>query len=291
MNNSGRVGNISSGTGVSSSKSGDSSGSKSSNAGASRWADIGISSGMVSMKTKSVSVWVSSISSIAETGISKTGISVTSIENCGISLGLSLTFSNMDNSGRVGDVSSGTGVSSSKGWDGSRSKSSNASTGRWAYVSVSSGMGIGISMETVGIWVSGISGITETVSKTSISKSSIEKGGIGFSFSLTLGNMDDSGGVGDVSSGTSVSSGKGWDSGGGKTSNAGTGRGAHRGVSMGSKGISGISIGIRISGISEMSKASVSVGSIKESWIGFSLWFGNSNSCKTSDSQEFVHVF
>jgi len=40
-----------------------------------------------------------------------------------------------------------------------------------------------------------------------------------------------------------------------------------------------------------MSKASVSVGSIKESWVGLSLWFGNSNSCKTSDSQEFVHVF
>merc|ERR1712234_78709 len=77
MNNSGRVSDITSSTGISTSKGGDSSGSKSSNAGASRGADIGISS---SGNWESIAIDSSSIRVSSITGISKSSISITSIK-------------------------------------------------------------------------------------------------------------------------------------------------------------------------------------------------------------------
>merc|ERR1719365_319797 len=133
MNNSGRVSDITSSTGISTSKGGDGSGSKSSNAGASRGADIGISSSgnWEFIAIDSSSIRVSSIASIT-----KTSIAITTIEKSRVSL--SFTLGNMDNSGRVSNITSSTGISTSKGGDGSRCKSSNAGASRGADGSITS---------------------------------------------------------------------------------------------------------------------------------------------------------
>merc|ERR1711892_391834 len=109
MDNSGRVGDITSSTSISTSNSGDSSGSKTSNVGAGRGAVGSISS----------SIRISSIS-----GIAKTSISISSIKESRVSLSLSFGFTlgDMDNTGRVGNITSSTGISSSYGRDSSGSK-------------------------------------------------------------------------------------------------------------------------------------------------------------------------
>merc|ERR1711882_12049 len=123
------VSNITSSTGISTSKGGDGSRCKSSNAGASRGADGGITS---SGNWESITIDSSSIRVSSITGISKSSISITSIKESRISLSFSFTLGNMDNSGRVGYITSGTSISSSESRDSSGSKSSNAGASRGA---------------------------------------------------------------------------------------------------------------------------------------------------------------
>merc|ERR1719244_1823631 len=116
---------------------------------------------------------------IRVSSITKTSIAITTIEKSRVSL--SLTLGNMNNSGRVSDITSSTGISTSKGGDGSGSKSSSM------------------------IRVSSIASIT----KTSIAITTIEKSRVSLSF--TLGNMDNSGGVSNITSSTGISTSKGGD--------------------------------------------------------------------------------
>merc|ERR1719493_168862 len=234
-----------------------------SNAGASRGADIGISSSgnWESIAIDSSSIRVSSIASIT-----KTSIAITTIEKSRVSL--SFTLGNMDNSGRVSNITSSTGISTSKGGDGSRCKSSNAGASRGADGCITS------------------SGNWESITITSIKESRIS-----LSFSFTLGNMDNSGRVGYITSGTSISSSESRDSSGSKSSNAGASRGADGGITSSGnwESISIDSSSIRVGYIAGISKTSIAITSVKESCISISLWLGNSHGSKTSNSQEFVH--
>jgi len=116
-----------------------------------------------------------------------------------------------------------------------------------------------------------------SISKTSISISSIEESWVSFSLSLTLSNMNDASRVGNITSSTSISTSDSWNSSRGKTSNASAGRWAVRGISSGSIRIASISISIRISNMSSISKTSISISSIEESWVSFSLSLTLSN--------------
>jgi len=232
MNNSGRVGDITASTGISSSKSGDSGRGKTSDVGAGRWAVGSISSSIRIAGISSISKSVGSIriSSISSVGVSKTSISISSIKESGISLSLGFTLGNMDNSGRVGDITASTGISSSNSRDSSRGKTSNAGASRGADGGISSSVRVSgissISKSMGSIRISSISSVGVSKTKTSISISSIEKSGVSLSLSFTLGNMDNSGRVGDITASTGISTSYGRDSGRGKTSNAGASRGA-----------------------------------------------------------------
>jgi len=110
------------------------------------------------------------------------------------------------------------------------------------------------------------------MSKTSISISSIKKSRV--SLSLTLGYMNNTSGVGNITSSTSISTSYSRDSGRSKTSNAGASRGTVRSIPSSSIGISSISISIRISYVS---KTSISVSTIEEGWVSLSLTLSNVN--------------
>jgi len=62
----------------------------------------------------------------------------------------------MNNSGRVGNIATSTGISTSKGWDSSGGKTSNVGAGRWAVGSISSSS-IGIASITIGIRIANMS--------------------------------------------------------------------------------------------------------------------------------------
>merc|ERR1711971_274243 len=68
--------------------------------------------------------------------------------------------------------------------------------------------------------------VSVTVSETAVSEPVVSSVGVGLSLSLPLGNMDSSGGVGDVSAGTSISSSYGGD--GSRGSSKGGQRGRRR---------------------------------------------------------------
>jgi hypothetical protein len=95
------------------------------------------------------------------------------------------------------------------------------------------------------------------MSKTSIPISSIEKSWISFSFSLTLGNMDYSSRVGNITASTGISTSNGRDSSRGKTSNASAGRGTDGSIASSSNWIASIAIMSKTS-IPVMSKTSIS---------------------------------
>merc|ERR1719225_341346 len=152
VDNSGRVGAVASSTGVSSSDSGDGSGGKSGDVYSVGGGDIGVATGndgssdsldlsdsggggddgggsdgvgVVGVaKAVVVSVGVAGVAS--ESGVSKTVVSgvaesVVSVGVVGVSLSISLSLplGNMDDSGRVGNVTSSSGVTSSDGRDSS----------------------------------------------------------------------------------------------------------------------------------------------------------------------------
>merc|ERR1719357_820967 len=226
------------------------------------------------------------VSSIAS--ITKTSIAITTIEKSRVSL--SFTLGNMNNSGGVSNITSSTGISTSKGGDGSGSKSSNAGASRGTDIGISSSS----NWESITIDSSSMIRVSSiaSISKTSIAITSIKESRISLSFSFTLGNMDNSGRVGYITSGTSISSSKGRDGSRGKSSNAGASRGADGGITS-SGNWESISIDsssmIRVSSIAGISKTSIAITSVKESCISISLWLGNSHGSKTSNSQEFVH--
>jgi len=107
MNNTSRVGNITSSTSISTSNSRDSGRSKTSNAGASGWTVRSISSSSIGISSISISIRI--------TDMSKTSISVTSIKvsSVGLRLSLSLTLGNMNNTSRVGNIATSTSISTS----------------------------------------------------------------------------------------------------------------------------------------------------------------------------------
>merc|ERR1711893_432541 len=108
----------------------------------------------------------------------RSGISVVSVVSISISISLSLSLGNMDNSGRVGDVSSGSGVSSGKSGGGSWGDSGDS-------YRVSSVGGTVSGEGGVGIWISSIA-VCVWGSITSIAVSSIEKSWIGLGLSLSI---------------------------------------------------------------------------------------------------------
>merc|ERR1711982_235899 len=176
-----------------------------------------------------------------------------------------------------------TGISTSYSWDSSRGKTSNAGAGRWAVGGISS-CSIRISSISISIRISDMSSITN-VSETSISISSIEESWVSFSLSFTLGNMNNTSRVGNITPSPCISTSNSWDSSRGKTSNAGAGRWAVGGISSSSIRISSISVSIRISNMSSIanvSKTSISISSIEESRVSFSLSFTLGNMNNTS---------
>merc|ERR1711937_131189 len=140
----------------------------------------GISLGLwlsISRSLSVVSIWVSiSVASVSKTVSIRSGISVVSVVS--ISISLSLSLGNMDNSGRVGDVSSGSGVSSGKSGGGSWGNSGDS-------YRVSSVGGTVSGEGGVGIWISSIA-VCVWGSITSIAVSSIEKSWIGLGLSLSM---------------------------------------------------------------------------------------------------------
>ena len=181
-----------------------------------------------------VSVSKSWITEMSETRIAVTRISKTSRQarvsksvgtvlsiSISISLGLcvSLPLGNMDDSSRVGNVTSGTSVGSTDSRDSGRGKASNVHGGRGGNASVASSSNGRSSVAKTGI----------AVAKSSIAESGIAQTigtieGISISLSLPLGNMDNSGRVGNIASSTSIGSSNSGDSSRGKSGNVHRGR-------------------------------------------------------------------
>merc|ERR1719495_513441 len=118
-----------------------------------------------------------------------------------IRISLCFTFGNMNSSSRVGDVSSSTCIGTMNSWDSSRSNSVNTN-------SVSN---IGDSMMNGS---SCISSMSNTITKmSSISEMTHSIGGIeSIGLSLTLGNMNNSRRVSNISSSTCISTMDSWHS-------------------------------------------------------------------------------
>ena len=135
------------------------------------------------MSVVSISIWVSIVSMV---GITVVGISVismvsisiwvVSVVSIGISLSISRSLGNMDNSGRVGNISASSSISTSDSWYGSGGESGNSYGVGNIGDSVSSGSnwgGIGvwgsIAIGTIAVWVS-ISSIEESWISLSLSR-------------------------------------------------------------------------------------------------------------------------
>merc|ERR1712021_275426 len=147
----------------------------------------------------------------------------------------------------------------------------------------------------------GVSSIGTSI-RTSNRESSIAVGGIvGFSLglSLSLGHVDNSSRVGNISASTSIASSNCGNSSRGQTIDAHRGRGAQPGVT------SGMAKAIRISSIGTISTSTINTSTINTCTIDTSDWkasiaiccivrigFGLSHgtSSQTYNSQEFVHV-
>ena len=252
VDDSSRVGDITSGTSISSSDSGDGSRGSSKGGERSRGGNLGVAGsnwsngsnrghsgdGRGSVAKTGIAVSQTSVSqtSVSQTGVSQTGVSQSSVTKTGTvgtveGISLSLPLGDMDNTSRVGDIASGTSVSSSDSGDGSRGKSSNVHGSRGGDTSVA-GSNRGHSSDRSSIAVASIS--ETSMSETSVAETSVAETGIaetsvamtvgtvesiGISLSLPLGNMDNTSRVGDITSGTSVSSSDSRDGSRGKSSN------------------------------------------------------------------------
>merc|ERR1711962_1265071 len=278
MDDSSRVGNVTSSTGVGSSNSRD--GSR----GSSKGSDRGDSSNR-SHSSSNRGNGSDSRGSIAKTGITvaKTSVAKTSISKTistveGISL--SLPLGNMDHSSRVGNVTSSTCVGSTDSRDSGRGKASNVHGGRRGDASVASSGNGWSSVAKTGI----------AVAKSSIAESGIAQTigtieGISISLSLPLGNMDNSSRVGDIASGTSIGSSNSGKSSRGESSNVHRGGGGNASIAS--------SVGGSVASISGVAKAISGVTSVAEASpvakeVGVSLSSGCSS--KEESGKELVHV-
>merc|ERR1719370_2727881 len=261
MDDSSRVGNVTTSTGIGSSDSRD--GSRGSTRG-----DGSDSRGSVAETSIAVAK-----SGISETSISKTVSTIKSV-------GLSLPLGNMDDSSRVSDITSGTGVGSSNSRDSGRGKASNVHGGRRGNASVASSGNSRSSIAKTGI----------AVAKSSIAESGVAQTvgtieSISISLSLPLGNMDDSSRVGDIASSTSIGSSNSGKSSRGESSNVHRGRRRDASVASSVRGsvasISGVAQ--TISGVTSVAEASTIA---KE--VGVSL--GSGCSSKEESGKELVHV-
>ena len=177
----------------------------------------------------------------------------------------------MDNSSRVGDITSGTSVSSSDSRDGSRGKSSNVHRSRGGDTGIASSNRGHSGNSRGSVAKTGITVAQPSVAKTSVSKtiSTVE----GISLSLPLGNMDHSSRVGNVTSGTCIGSTDSRDCGRGKASNVHGSRGGDASVA-GSIGGSVTSVAkSSIAGITSIAEAGIASTVAKE--VGVSLSGGS----------------
>jgi len=173
MDDSSRVGNVTSSTGISSSDSRD--GSRGSSQGGERggggnvgvaggnWGDSSNGRGSVAKTGIAVAQTGVSESSVSQTGVAKT---ISTVE--GISL--SLPLGDMDNSSRVGDVTSSTSVGSSDSRDGSRGKASNVHGSRGGHTGVASSVGGSVAKSSI----AGITSIAEAAI-TSVAEAVVAK--------------------------------------------------------------------------------------------------------------------
>jgi hypothetical protein len=244
MDNSGRVGDISASTSVSSGNGGDGSGSESSGGEGSSVVHLGVPGGnwggegvvvgerssdggsnglnngrglnlnsldsgrggisgvsqavavgtVGSIVVGSVVVGVASVARVS--GVGESSVAVSGVESVSISLSLGVggPLGNVDNSGRVGDISASTSVSSSNGGDGGVSESSDAQGSRGADMSVPGGQRGGVVVGGGGIRITSVSVSAETVSSvSSVVSQSVAIGAVE-SVSISLGGSGSHGG-------------------------------------------------------------------------------------------------
>merc|ERR1712032_666074 len=175
MDDSSRVGNVTSSTGIRSSDSRDGSRGKAGNVHGSRGGDTGVagsngshsSDGSNSSSNRGHSG--NSRGSVAKTSVAKSSVSQTGVTKTigtveGISL--SLPLSNMDDSSRVGNVTSSTGISSSDSRDSSRGKASNVHGSRGGDASVAGSIGGSVAKSSI----TGITSIAEASIASTVAK-------------------------------------------------------------------------------------------------------------------------
>merc|ERR1719382_1825732 len=132
--------------------------------------------------------------------------------------------------------------------------------------------------------VASVSGVAQTVSSDVVGVSL----GIRLSLGLPLGNMDDSGGVGDIAAGSGVTSSDGGDSGTGEAGDAHGGRGGDAGVA-GSNNRGGDGV-VSQAGVAQTvgtvgtvgSEAIASVASVQEVGVSLSLGVGGRSHAEDS---------
>merc|ERR1719147_369474 len=186
-------------------------------------------------------------------------------------------------SSTVGTVPASSSISSSNSRGSSRGKASNVDSSSGSQVSIAT---IAIA-KTIGVSSIG-SGITQAIG-TSIAETSIAIGsvvGISLSFSLSLGDVDNSGRVGDIPSSSSIASSKGGESSRGETIDADGSRGAHASVASSVAETIGVgSVGTSV-GVAGIASKAIAIGSV----VGVSIGLSHGASGQTHNSQEFVHV-
>merc|ERR1712080_730124 len=195
MDDSSRIGNITSSSSISTSDSRDSSRSQTSDVHRGRGRDTGIASSMVSQASISKS-------GVSETSVSKSGVSKTSIHVRRIPDRIQQRSKRQHQplswrhgrSSRVGNITSSSSIKSSNSRDSSRSKTSDVQRSRGRDVRVSTNMVSQNSVSNTSISQTSVSEtrISETgVSQTSLSQS-VSSSVVSISLSLSLGDMDGS---------------------------------------------------------------------------------------------------
>merc|ERR1711937_346220 len=175
VHDSSTVGTVPASSSISSSNSRGSSRGKASNVDSSRGSQVSIATIAIA-KTIGVSPIGSSITQTIGSSIAETSIAIGSV--VGISLSLSLSLGDMDNSGRVGDIPPSSSIASSKGGESSRGKTIDADSSRGAHASVSSSVA-----ETIGVGSVGTSVGAASVASKAITIGSV----VGVSISLSHG--------------------------------------------------------------------------------------------------------
>ena len=152
----------------------------------------------------------------------------------------------------------------------------------------------------VSVRVSSIAGIAQTVVSgvSGVSESVVTIGivgvGLGISLSFPLGDMDDSGRVGDVTASSSVTSSNSGDGGSGKAGNAHGGRGGDTGVASSNRGNSSVGIAVAKAvgvAVAVGSKTIASIASVQEVGVGLSLRGSHSGRSHAEDSLQDYYEY